>query len=124
MDFVDWCRDKLGMESTAEVIAMGNRMIQQNIIRSLEKRDRRGIFKVAGDLFYRFSNEVTLSLSLSSLGFSLAPPQTPSALPACMRGSLPSCLVSRRWRHSRAKWRTIHLSRAFPTVSPRPIDWP
>ncbi|ELR17895.1 RasGEF domain containing protein [Acanthamoeba castellanii str. Neff] len=55
MDFVDWCRDKLGMDSTAEAIALGNKMIQQNIIRSLEKRDRRSVFKVASDLFYRFS---------------------------------------------------------------------
>lgn len=58
MDFVDWCRDKLGMDSTAEAIALGNKMIQQNIIRSLEKRDRRSVFKVASDLFYRFSRGV------------------------------------------------------------------
>jgi hypothetical protein len=66
MDFVDWCRDKLGMDSTAEAIALGNKMIQQNIIRSLEKRDRRSVFKVASDLFYRFSRGVPPSPPLSS----------------------------------------------------------
>jgi len=55
IDFVDWCRDKLKIHSASEAIEMGERMLKQNLIRSLQKRERSVSFRISGTLYYRFS---------------------------------------------------------------------
>jgi len=69
VDFVDWCQVNLGITATAEAVDFGANMLKNDIIRALEKKNRRKAFIVASNIFYRFTQGVGMTIALHPLPY-------------------------------------------------------